>query len=141
MGIPMTLEDADFVNVTKPEDDVKSPGDADPGAVAQLTWRGQQTFGGGATRIVNEAVTGAPVPSATVTSEMVTDGVGAPAAGEGRERMSTVAHEAPARSRIGEDGRRSRGAGTTASMRKRIGRSATLMDTRSWVRSGASGWV
>ena len=43
----MTLEVEDFVSETVPEDDVKSPGaDADPGAVAQLTWSAQHTFGG-----------------------------------------------------------------------------------------------
>jgi hypothetical protein len=113
----MTLEVADFVSETVPEDDVKSPGaDADPGAVAQLTWRAQHVLGGGATWIVNDAVTDAPVPSVTVTSEIETEGVGAAAAGEGRERMSTAAAEAPATSRINEE-RRSRTAGTTASMR------------------------
>ena len=119
MGTPITLELADFVSETVPDDDVKSPGaDADPGAVAQLTWRGQLTLGGGAAWIVNDAVTGAaPVPSVTVTSEMVTEGVGAAAAGEGRERMSTVAAAAPATSRISEGERRRWGAGTTASMR------------------------
>jgi hypothetical protein len=46
MGTPITLEVTDFVNETMPEDDVKSPGaDADPGAVAQLTRRGQHTLG------------------------------------------------------------------------------------------------
>ena len=99
----MTLEVEDFVSETVPEDDVKSPGaDADPGAVAQPTWRAQHTFGGGAAWIVNDAVVGAPpVPSVTVTSEMVTDGVGAAAAGEGRERRSTAAAAAPAMRRIG----------------------------------------
>ena len=81
MGTLMTLELADFVSETVPEDDVKSPGaDADPDAVAQPTWRVQHTFGGGAAWIVNDAVAGtAPVPSVTVTSEMVTEGVGAAA--------------------------------------------------------------
>jgi hypothetical protein len=115
----MTLEDADFVSETVPEDDVKSPGaDADPAAVAQATWRAQHGLGGGAAWIVNDAVAGAaPVPSVTVTSEMVTEGVGAAAAGEGRERMSTEAAAAPATSRSSEGERRRRGAGTTASMR------------------------
>ncbi len=59
MGTPMTFELADFVSETVPEDDVKSPGaDADPDAVAQLTWRAQHTFGGGAAWIVNDAVDG-----------------------------------------------------------------------------------
>ena len=92
----MTLEVEDFVSETVPEDDVKSPGaDADPGAVAQPTWR-RSTPSWRRCLIVNDAVVEPPVPSVTVTSEMVTDGVGAAAAGEGRERRSTAAAAAPA---------------------------------------------
>ena len=84
IGTETTLEVADFVKVTVPDDAVKSPGAvAVPGAVAQLTWSAQQTFGGGATWIVNDAVATAPVPSVTVASEIVTEGVGAAAAGGG----------------------------------------------------------
>jgi hypothetical protein len=118
IGTVTSREAAVLPSVTVPEDAVKSPGGvADPGAVAQLTWRGQQTFGGGATWIVKDADTEVPVPSFTVTSEIVTEGVGAAAAGEGRERMSTAAAAAPATRRISEDERRIPGAGTTASMR------------------------
>jgi hypothetical protein len=91
-----TLEVADFESVTAPEDAEKSPGAfAEPGAVDQLTWRAQHNFGGGATWIVKEAVVEAPVPSATVASEIVTDGVGAAVAGTGMRTTSKVAATAP----------------------------------------------
>ena len=92
-----TFEGAAFESVTVPEDAAKSPGAfAEPGAVAQLTWREQHGFGGGATWIVKEAVVDAPVPSVTVASEIVTDGVGAAVAGDGRVRTSNVAATVPA---------------------------------------------
>jgi hypothetical protein len=107
MGTVTDLEVADFESVTVPEDDVKSPGAfAEPGAVAQLTCRGQHNFGGGAAWIVKEAVVDAPVPSTTVTSLIVTMGVGAAIAGDGRESTSIAAAAAPAtRRRDAEEGR------------------------------------
>ena len=127
IGTETTLEVADFANVTIPEDAVKSPGDvAVPDAVAQLTWSGQQTFGGGATWIVNDAVALAPVPSVTVASEIVTEGVGAASAGEGRERMSTVAATAPATSRTSANEARGRRRGKPGS----IGGQSAVPDDR-----------
>ena len=131
-----TLEVAAFVSVTVPEDAVKSPGAfAEPGAVAQLTWREQHTFGGGATWIVKEAVVGAPVPSTTVASEIVTAGVGAADAGDGRESTSMVAVTVPATRRRTTDGGQPRTTYTKAEAlhERTIGRPAPGMDTRSRV--------
>ena len=56
-----TLEDAFFVRETVPDEEVKSAGaEAEPGAVAQLTWSAQQAAGRGATWIVKLALTAAP---------------------------------------------------------------------------------
>jgi hypothetical protein len=110
IGTETTRDVADFESVTVPDEVEKSPGAvAEPGAVAQFTWREQQSFGGGATWIVNAAVTAEPVPSVTVTSVIVTEGVGAAAAGEGRERIITVAAAAQAPSRTSADDARRRG--------------------------------
>ena len=98
-GTVTTLEVVVFVRETVPDEAVKSAAEAEPGAVAQLTWSAQQAAGRGATWIVKLALTAAPVPSVTATSVIVTFGVGAAAAGVGTASRSKAAAAAPATTR------------------------------------------
>src|SRR5687768_7129882 len=100
-GTEATLVEAVLLRVTVPDEAVKSAAVAEPGAVAHDTCSGQHALGWGDTRIVKFALVVPPVPSTTVTFEIVTDGVGAAAAGAGNESRSRAETVAPARRRSG----------------------------------------